>query len=483
MKCGLPVAVLLFATSFGSLGGDWPQWRGPFCSGGAVDSPDKPASTATNLVQLWESEARLPGTYEADARFSVKLTRNLTSSGYSSPIVAGGCVYVYYYVPNGDVFDKAAHRRHVDRGMKTATAGRKALYPSANEVILCVDAANGKTLWKRTFVAVGLNLEGGFNKGGGNFTMCYADGKVYAIGTSAKVYCLEAKTGKPVWENDLGIRRRYMKDLVEHLTEIESLTGARNDFGGNPLVIGGVLTVSDHIEYKGGPRNMKGNGLIGLDAGTGEFRWVRTGFGGSGMLAGTPLCWTHKGKEYVIGSGGRGIGCIDPRDGKLLWTAKGGFQNAAAILGDLLVVAGENVSCFELSLSGAKAKWEAPGGFRQSSPAIYKGCLLYSAGGEIRCARMSDGRLQGALKGAGAPEYSSLVAGDGFLFVPTAGRGKAGLSVLSAEPSGGALKKVGSWRISYANSTTPAYADGKLYVRSEDRLRCFVMGKRQRENR
>lgn len=51
-------------------------------------------------------------------------------------------------------------------------------------------------------------------------------------------------------------------------------------------------------------------------------------------------------------------------------------------------------------------------------------------------------------------------------------RGKAGLCMFNADPA--ALKKLGdTWPVPFANSTSPAVADGKVYFRGRDRVLCY----------
>jgi outer membrane protein assembly factor BamB len=450
----------------------WPNWRGPYCNGRSKPAANLPDKPVTGMREVWVSEQRLPGTYRADSRTGGKLSENLLSSGYSSPIVAEGGVYLYYYVPNGDAYYKASIKRHIDAGREHATMGRKLVYISANEVLIRVDAETGKTDWKRTYVAAGHNLEGPFNKGGGQFTPCYGHGNIYTIGTSAKIYCVNAGTGKPVWENDLGIRRRYEADAQEYFERTGEMTGRRNDYAGCPLVVGDVVVVSDHRQYKGGPRNMGAIGLVGFDAHTGEYLWYQRGLGGTGMLASSPVRWVHQGKEYAIGAGA-GVGCVDPSTGELLWKIGGGWNNAAAIDGDrLLFATADGVTCHRLSLKGARPRWTAKADYKESSPVIQDRHLFCSSGGGIVCFRMSDGKFV-AGGGKGAPVWAALAGGDGYVFAQGKEGSRKGINVLKLLEDKQELKVVAFIPVSPSTCTSPAYTSGRLYMRSLDRLRCF----------
>lgn len=426
---------------------------------------------------LWRSEEAVPGTYEGDARSGGSRTAGRIPSGYASPIVAEGRVYLAYYVPNGPAYDKGVVARAIPRG----GFGRDHWYTDADEVILCVDADTGKTVWKRVFVESGWNLEAGFNKGGCQLTPCYAYGLVYAINTSGKVHCVDAKTGLPVWESDVGIRARYQSNFKDGSREQWSLSGGRNDFGGCVMTAGGVLAVSDHWEYKGGPRTMaRGNGLVGFDAKTGRRLWYAPGLGGTGMLAGTPLRWRHKGREYFIAAGEHGVSCLEAKTGRELWNIRdAGFNNAAACSEDYLFChAGQSgLTCFEITPDGTTKKWSKGEGMGVISPVLYRDHFYAKLGkGKIGCMEAATGKV---LKTQPQEDISgSMVGGDGLLFVHASGRAKAGMNVFKMDPKDFRLLDDQRWPISFANSTTPAYAGGRVYVRGRDRLYCYDVRKR-----
>ena len=60
--------------------------------------------------------------------------------------------------------------------------------------VFCLDAATGKTLWKRVFP--GGPLLPLYGNHPASSTPCIANGKCYVIGTDGAVFCLDAKTGK-----------------------------------------------------------------------------------------------------------------------------------------------------------------------------------------------------------------------------------------------------------------------------------------------
>src|ERR1044071_2868102 len=94
-----------------ALGADWPQWRGLNRDGLAPQSPPLAASCAKDGPKtLWQSDEIPCG----------------VAGGFSSPVIANGRVYVFYYVA------KPAPEACVDG-------------------FCCLNAESGKTVWKKEF--------------------------------------------------------------------------------------------------------------------------------------------------------------------------------------------------------------------------------------------------------------------------------------------------------------------------------------------
>lgn len=469
----VPVAVLCMVMQGLSAGQaeskDWPCWRGPTCNGAGVDCGKPLVEDLADCKPLWVSEDPVPGSYEGDARSGGDRIEGRIPGGYGSPIVYGGRVYLYYPVPNGPNWAKSIVERAVPKG----GFGREHWYTDNDDVIHCFDAATGKTLWRRVFVEQGYNFESGFNKGGGQFTMCAAYGKVYALGSAARVYAVDAVSGEPVWQSDVGIRTLYSDHLRASWRRTGEIGGGRNDYGGCVMAADGVLVVSDQQEYKGGPRNLNGNGLIAFDAENGRRMWYAVGLGGDGMLSGTPLRWVHEGKEYIIAAGYAGTSCLEPKTGKVLWNIKdAGFNNAGAVDGDRMVIGGPGgvATCYRISLTNAAVLWKAGAGLGVTSPVVYQNHLYADLGDAFCCLDMDSGKVKGRLPGGGLS--SSLVGADGRIFRQGTGRGKSGVSMYRMDPE--SFEPLGKmYDVPYANSVTAAVTDGRLYIRGRDHLHCY----------
>jgi outer membrane protein assembly factor BamB len=77
------------------------------------------------------------------------------------------------------------------------------------EVDLCLDAATGKELWRYTYKCdyrAHPSFTGGgmpASRTGPRATPVVADGRTYMLGATGVLVCLEAKTGKLIWQQDL----------------------------------------------------------------------------------------------------------------------------------------------------------------------------------------------------------------------------------------------------------------------------------------
>ena len=132
------------------LADDWPQWRGPGRDGQWRE---------TGIVERFSSD-QLP------LRWRVPV-----GSGYSGPTVANGRVYL------------------TDR-----------LLSPQREQVLCFDMATGKALWKYTYDCP---YKGIGYQAGPRASVSIEGGRAYALGAMGHFHCLDAKNGKVIWKKDL----------------------------------------------------------------------------------------------------------------------------------------------------------------------------------------------------------------------------------------------------------------------------------------
>jgi outer membrane protein assembly factor BamB len=141
--------LLLVVAVLPAVGADWPQWRGARRDG------------------VWAEKGlpeKLPDTLKPRWKRPI-------GGGYGGIAVTGGRVYV---------MDRQTEPREVER-------------------VVCLDAAAGKTLWAYAYPVAYGKMEFG---NGPRSTPTVDDGRVYALGALGHLHCLDARTGKLLWNRD-----------------------------------------------------------------------------------------------------------------------------------------------------------------------------------------------------------------------------------------------------------------------------------------
>jgi outer membrane protein assembly factor BamB len=297
----------------------------------------------------------------------------------------------------------------------------------ADDVVLCLDLATGKTLWKTSAPGVPTGR-------GSSSTPCVAEGKVFAVG-STQIYCVDAATGRQLWAAPL----------------------AQKGAGSSPLYIEGRVVVNARH-------------LTAYDAVTGEVRWKQEKAGGGNS---SPVPWTGAGKPMVVCNGRNDLQAVNLATGEIAWSVPGGGDSSPAIAGDLLAVQTRKPEvgfvAYKLSANSAEKLWNYPMDPRrtQSSPVIQDG-LVYLIDDDVSiCFDLANGsqRWQEPLPAS----ISSPVLADGKLFVMM----NSGNTLGIMKPEAGGRVELGRATIRAAWVPSPAIADGKLLVRLKDRLKCF----------
>lgn len=254
--------VLMFASCV--LAQNWPQWRGP--------NRDDILSGFT-APQQWPAEW-------------TQKWRTTVGFGDATPALVGDKLYVF------------------------ARQGEE-------EVTLCLNAADGKELWKDGYTAQTVTGPASRHPGPRS-SPAVADGKVVTLGVGGVVSCLDAATGEPVWRKD------PFHEIVPRFFAAYS-----------PIIVDGMVIV-----HLGGP----GNGaLIAYDLASGAEKWR---WSGEGPDYGSPVLFTVANIRQIVTPTEKSIVGVGVTDGKLLWQfpfqPQGRAYNAATpiVVGQTIVVSG-----------------------------------------------------------------------------------------------------------------------------------------------
>ncbi len=235
-------ALISFFTVNAIRAADWPQWRGPNRDGVVPDSK-LPDPLPKELKTVWRVEI---------------------GEGYSSPIVVGDRVFIMTRQAN-------------------------------EEVCLALDAATGKQIWRYGYDCPFSVHSAAVGAGPGpKATMAHGNGRLFAFGITEVLTCLDAETGKLIWQHD------FSKEFNSYWPE----TGA----SGSPLLVDGLCIAQIGKENEGGIR--------AFDQATGKEIWATPGDGPS--YAAPELMPSIDGQLIVTFTQGSLIG-VDPHSGKLHW--------------------------------------------------------------------------------------------------------------------------------------------------------------------
>jgi outer membrane protein assembly factor BamB len=337
-----------------------------------------------------------------------------------------------------------------------------------HHAVFCFDARTGRTLWRWLSPDSTRGVSSG--KQGQGLTPCYIEGKLYA--RVGGITCFDAETGKILWQKS---DRAY--STVGGWSHEESLVS-----------VGGVLLVLS-----------RRTDLVGVDPETGEKLWEHENVTGPNQLAGKV---TLDGKEYiVVARGDRGdedepsepaMFLIEPRSGKILWREQSlGWNSASLLVHGPLVSANvspplaertknppRHTGVFDVSTGGARKLWVTdktayPG--QRATPVAHGGYFYIDSretGFQVLEART--GEIVN-----GYPHIYAMTGGDhnwtwhaatdnrivtsGCLLFSTAQEGFQRL------PGRLSLDLVSGYKC----PVKPAVADGRLFVRTLNKLVCY----------
>lgn len=197
-------------------------------------------------------------------------------------------------------------RRPVGRGWSSfVVSGQRALTQQQigdDEHVTCLDLLTGSDLWHHRDRQVRLLLERAENSGaamggdGPRGTPTIFEGRVYAMGATGIINCLDLATGRVLWsrqlirEFDAGIQRWGMAT--------------------SPL----ALPAENAVVFAG--PDSPGPTLIAVDPLTGETVWTYLGGGASYS---SPRLMTYGGLRQIVSINATDVSAIDPATGSELW--------------------------------------------------------------------------------------------------------------------------------------------------------------------
>jgi outer membrane protein assembly factor BamB len=430
---------------------------------------------------VWRSEAPVPVAYgnAPDSRYFTRAVIAGNGGGGGSPVVAGGTVYVSFYVPSkdspsnkDDVFWRKAYPAAEDF---VADMARLNASPAeqgwvlnhfrliADDHVVALDAATGATRWRTVLPNRSINVQTHKWRATSPVPLA-AGGTLYVPNLNARLYALDAATGALRWE------------FPECKAPQQPLAGFKGGPANpSPFLAGGhVIWVRDRQ-------------IHALDPATGALRWRQPG----GYL----LPFSAGGRAALVTFRDGKMTAYDATDGATLWSvpcdAAPEAPLSAVMAGDVLIAAPAldktSGTCayrgWRLAERGATEVWkDEPIRPDENLPVTVANGRAYFLGRDyIRVLDASTGRKVGERafgEKENGPRSNAWLGflGDRLLFSPEGQHGGTLLGLLAPD-----LGTVGSWwrpphtETSAYNSQPVVYplVDGRLFVRGGDGIYCY----------
>ena len=319
------------------------------------------------------------------------------------------------------------------------------------EVVAAYDLATGRELWTHTWDADFREPMGG---PGPRATPTWHAGRIYALGATGQLWCLEADTGDVIWERDI------LSD-----SQATNLTWAMS---AAPLVVDDLVVVQ--------PGGTTGWSVVAYNRNTGDVVWHAL----DDVQAYTsPMTATLAGVRQVLTvTANRAVG-LDPRDGQLLWEhpwvvgPPPSMAQPVLVGDDRVFLSGSGAGATVIELSRAHDRFTVETVWSNnrmknkfSSSVLHEGYLYGLDGAILACIDAATGELQ--WKG-GRYGYGQLLLADGHLIVITE---RGDLVLVRATPAGHE-EVASSDAIEGKTWNVPALADGQLLVRNSKQMAAF----------
>jgi outer membrane protein assembly factor BamB len=353
-------------------------------------------------------------------------------------------------------------------------------WQDGHDHVRCLDAKTGKPVWEASYACpkFGRHATGDENAYSGPTSTPEHDagtGNLYTLSCDGDLNCWHTAQGKRGWGFNLydrfGVEQRPASKLENNDLRDYGYTTA-------PFVQGDWLIVEVGADEAT---------LMAFDKRTGERRWISEHRGPAGHTGGlVPITVENIPCVAVLTLDGLLVARLDlGNEGRTVGTYpwKSAWANnvlTPAVAGDCVLISSYHthraIAKLKITLGGAERLWEQPYASHVGSPVV-EGDYIYMAGERLMCLDWKTGRLvwQGGTYGNGG---SCIVTGDGKLVV-WSDRGQAML-VESARESPREYRQVA--RLAHLFSSGQAWphsviAEGLLYCKDrQGSLKCLSNG-------
>ncbi len=436
--------VICLATAVPAAGDDWPQFLGPRANG---------TSAETNLLQSWP------------AKGPPLVWQKAIGTGYSAPSVRAGVLVLHHRVKD-------------------------------EEIVEAFDAASGEARWRYGYPSQFVDPYGYNN--GPRCTPLLTSNRCYTFGAEGKLLCVDLRGGKPLWQRDTA------KDWT--------IPPAFFGVGSTPVLESNLLFV-----MVGGQPN---SGMVAFDAATGKTVWESvgaenwkgvpmTGWPGERKVAwqtwekqasyATPVLATFHGKRHLLCLMRQGLVSVDPATGKVnfsFWFRSRLNDSVNAmnpvVQGDLILISGAYYKVGSVLLrvrpdgkSVEEVRRDLSLEVHWTTPILHEGFVYAFSGrnepdARFRCVKFLTGKVMWDRDESWPPHStptpsvygrgSAIMAGGRLIVLGEGGL----LGLFKVNPK--KAEEISRFQVpglQYPCWAAPILSNGRLYLRSEDRLICL----------
>ena len=167
----------------------------------------------------------------------------------------------------------------------------------AEESVIALDAATGKTLWEHKYPSRREDFSFG---AGPHSTPLIVGDRLFTIGTNKQLFAFDKRSGKTLWSHDL------IKEF--NSTELLIRPVVKTGYGCSPIAFRDLIVCS-----AGGP----GQSVMAFRQSDGSVAWKSGDFLTSEA---PPILIEMGGQPQIVFLGGGSVVGIDPADGRILWS-------------------------------------------------------------------------------------------------------------------------------------------------------------------
>lgn len=327
---------------------------------------------------------------------------------------------------------------------------------TCTRVVLCLDAADGKLLWRREFTST-VHTKHAMNSYA-SCTPTVDEERVYVAWTAPEEYTLMAldHDGHDVWQRNLG---PYV---------------SQHSGGTSPIIYQDMVILGNEQ----GDEDANGiSFLIAVDRRTGETRWQRARKTEQ-VAYSTPCVFSQPGKpdELIFNSGAHGVTSVDPKTGNVNWELdvldKRSVSSPVIAAGLVFATCGSGGGGNYVAAVKPGSKDVQPEiAYRVDDSAPYVPTVvaqgdrlfLWSDAGVVSCLNAASGEQIWKKRVGGNYSGSPVIVGDKLVCISMDGTAV----VLSASDE---YELLGKNPLGEESRSTPSVAGGRLYLRTYSHL-------------